>query len=489
MGAELLSTQQMYDADRRTIEQGTSGEELMEEAGKACAEEVIRRWDLCNTAVLCGPGNNGGDGFVIARHLKRAGWPVSVFMFGAPESLSGDAAAMARLWDDPIQDLSRFDLTMSELIVDAVFGAGLTRDISGDLRTLFDRINASDVPVLSVDLPSGVNGDTGEILGTCLLADATVTFARKKLGHALMPGCSVCGEVEVVDIGIPDKVIEEIAPTVQENVPAVWLDNFPSTHPTQHKYDKGHALAISGGALNTGAIRLSARGALRVGAGLVTVACPSSAAIVHAHHLTAIMVKSFADTGGLREILTDRRKNALVFGPGAGVGSETREIVSILCQIERPLVLDADALTSFEHDPSAFFAVLHDKVVLTPHEGEFARLFGAGGDQNKCLRAVQAAQSCGAIVTLKGPDTVIAHPDGRCLVNTNAPPFLATAGSGDVLAGLICGLMAQGVPAFEATGAAVWLHGAAAARCGRGLIAEDLPEALPQILQAFEEPT
>lgn len=485
---EILAVEQMYQADSRTIEAGTPGETLMENAGTACAHAIENQWLPRKTVILCGPGNNGGDGFVIARLLQEKGWPVRLALLGAREKLTGDAAIMANKWQGPIEPLSLDVLNKVELIVDALFGAGLARPIEGKIAELIATINESNVPVAAIDLPSGIDGNSGAVLGIAPRCDLTITFARKKQGHVLAPGRFYCGEIIVADIGIPDDVIDILGIECFENSPNLWATTFPTLDPLGHKYARGHSLVVSGGASATGAARLAAMGALRVGSGLVTVASPPSALLVNASHLTTIMVQSLDGVTGLETLLSDERKNAFVIGPGAGVNERTKENVLTILKTGRAVVLDADAITSFQDAPDQLLAACHDNTVLTPHEGEFVRLFpdldDAYGD--KITRVRQAAKRAGAVVLLKGPDTTIADPSGRVSVNTNATPVLGTAGSGDVLAGLICGLMAQSMPAFDAACAAAWIHGECGKVLGRGLIGEDLPDAVPDVLQVLD---
>jgi len=483
----LLETAQMYDADRQAIEGGVAGAVLMENAGAACASEIARRFDAGPALVLCGPGNNGGDGFVIARHLARRGWTVRVALVGSQDKLKGDAATMAGQWDGEIIPLPETIGPEDGVIVDALFGAGLTRALDGAPAALAEAAAAAGNPVAAVDMPSGIDGNTGAALGPAFRADLTITFFRKKPGHVLSPGRSRCGEVVVADIGIPASVLDAIKPRAFENDLSHWIADLPWPQPEAHKYGRGHALVVSGPEAHTGAARLGARGALRVGAGLVTVASPHDALAENAAHLTTIMLTAFENSLDLASILADRRMTACLVGPAAGVGDVTRSNVQAILDSDAHCVLDADALTSFAQAPAHLFEAIASRgsaaTVLTPHEGEFTRLFGAGEEgASKIGRARSAAERSGAIVVLKGPDTVIAAPDGSAIVNTNAPPDLATAGSGDVLAGIIAGLLAQSMPAFAATAAAVWLHGETGTLCGRGLIAEDLPEALPAVL-------
>jgi NAD(P)H-hydrate epimerase len=393
---------------------------------------------------------------------------------------------MADEWGQPIAELSPPAIAGADLVVDALFGAGLTRPLTGTAAAVVDAVNASGAPVLAVDVPSGLDGTTGQATGPVVRATGTVTFFRRKPGHVLLPGRELCGSLTVADIGIPAAVLREIAPQTFLDAPALWLEGLPWPKLDGHKYARGHALVVSGPAAHTGAARLGARGALRIGAGLVTVASPPDALKVNAAHLTAIMLLPCDGARGLADILADRRKNAVMLGPALGVGAPTREMTLAALSSGAATVLDADAITSFSDHAAELFAAIKAQsrpVVLTPHEGEFQRLFADIGEGSKLQRARKAAASSGAILVLKGADSVIAAPDGRAAINDNAPPWLATAGAGDVLAGFIAGLLAQGMPGFEAACAAVWMHGAAAELVGLGLIAEDLPEHLPDVLR------
>jgi NAD(P)H-hydrate epimerase len=484
---ELLTADEMGRADRLAIEGGVPGATLMERAGRAVAEEVARRFpDKETVAILCGPGNNGGDGFVVARHLVDRGYNVRLGFDGDEARLPKDAAAMAKRFTGRREPLGPDLLSGADVVVDALFGAGLARPVEGALARLIAGVNEVGLPVVAVDVPSGIDGSTGEVRGVAIRATATVTFFRPKPGHLLLPGRLHCGALTVADIGIPESVLAAIEPRTFANEPALWLSHYPWPREDGHKYARGHAVVVSGSVYSTGAARLGARGALRVGAGLVTVASPRDALLVNAAQLTAIMVRESDDARGLASLLADRRKNAVLIGPGVGVGERTKQMVLGALASQAAIVLDADALTSFAESPETLFAAIAARpapVVLTPHDGEFARLFGDLVSVPKLERARKAAARSGAVIALKGPDTMVAAPDGRASINAVTSPFLATAGTGDVLGGMVLGLVAQGMPAFEATSAAVWLHGAAAKDFGPGLSAEDLPEMLPKVLR------
>jgi ADP-dependent NAD(P)H-hydrate dehydratase / NAD(P)H-hydrate epimerase len=478
----LLTTRQMAEADRLTVASGISGVALMENAGRPVAREIMRRWAPRPVIVLCGPGSNGGDGFVAARRLAEADWPVRIALLVPRGQLRSDAAHHAALWRGPVEALTPAALDGAELVVDAIFGAGLSRALAGAAALTLAAAAARRMPIVAVDVPSGLMGDTGASVGA-VAAMLTVTCFRKKPGHLLQPGCALCGEIVVADIGTPASVFEQVMPDTFENAPALWADALPALQPDGNKYTRGHAL-ICGGYPATGAARMAARAAARAGAGLVTIAVPEAALPVYAAALTSVMVSPVSAPADFDRLLADIRYSGLLIGPGAGTGDTTRATVLAMLKTARPTVLDADALSAFKDDPQTLLDAIAGPCVLTPHEGEFGRLFDAGGD--KLTRARAAAHRSGAVIVLKGSDTVIAAPDGRTIINANAPTTLATAGAGDVLAGIVLGLLTQGMAPFDASAAAVWLHGAAAAAFGPGLIAEDLPDLLPGVLRQLE---
>lgn len=483
-GREIISVAQMRAIDARSAELGVPTLELMENAGAAVAEQIMARFPKQPTAVLCGPGDNGGDGYVVARRLKRNGWPVWVETLGDPRALRRDAAEMAARWGGESLRIAE-DNPAPELFVDALFGAGLTRPLEGEAARLARILSRTPERVVAIDLPSGLQGDLGKPLGeACMRAGLTVTFVRKKPAHVLQPGRSYCGEIVVADIGAPREALAEQDIRLWENGPELWAERIPWPGIEAHKHARGHAMVVSGAAGHTGAARLAAMGALRAGAGLVTVLSPKDALAENAAHLTAIMLREVGDADSLA--VAARAAAAVVVGPAAGVTAQTRANAAALAKTPAKLVLDADALTAFEDARQDLFAFTREDHVLTPHVGEFKRVFPDVSiiEDGRVDAARKAAQRAGAVVLLKGPDTVIAAPDGRAAVNTTGTPFLATAGSGDVLAGVIAGFLAQGMTAFDAACAGAWAHGRAGEIAhGPGLIAEDLPAALPAALE------
>ncbi|WP_224824520.1 NAD(P)H-hydrate dehydratase [Cognatishimia sp. MH4019] len=520
----LLSTAQMRAIEAAAMASGAvSGLELMERAGAGVVDAVMRAWpEFAATphcaVVLCGPGNNGGDGFVIARLLAGQGWDVSCYLLGDAGKLPPDARVNHDRWDGigtvhPLEDQDPAIFEGIDLVVDAVFGIGISRPLSEPLSKLLSKWRPAKW--VAVDVPSGLCADSGKLVGRDVpltgLADLTVTFEAPKWGHYLADGPIVCGALEVVPLDILNRgagrraipEVVDVLSTGLNNVVGLQSGQSPKRseegRTDRHKYDRGHALVLSGGPGKTGAARLAARGALRVGAGLVTLGVPPSAQMEVACQVMSIMLARVPDAEALTGLLDDKRFNALCLGPGLGVSDATRTLVLAALDAKRATVLDADALAAFQHDPETLFARLHHGCVLTPHAGEFARLFPdlaeawrdrsvIGEPGSKVTAVREAANRAGCTVLLKGADTVVAVPDGQtrivAAVYGRAAPMLATAGSGDVLAGFITGLMAQGYAPSAAASRAAWLHQECGRMFGPGLIAEDLPEVLPRVLAA-----
>lgn len=486
----LLEPAEMAEADRLAIAAGTPGIVLMDNAGYAVADDLSARHPQgTRVAVVCGPGNNGGDGFVAARVLAERGFVVRLGLLGDRARLTGDAALAAARWRGAVEPATPALLDGATVIVDALFGAGLSRGLTGDAAALVEAINAQHdrgAVVLAVDLPSGIDGRTGAAPGAAVRATRTVTFFRLKPGHLLMPGRAHAGRISVADIGIADRVLDVIGATARRNAPPLWRKYWPAPSLAAHKYERGAALVASGRAESSGAARLAAAAALRAGAGIVTVAAPADAVPIVAAYRAALVVRSAASAAELTGLLADGRLRVLVIGPGLGLDADAAARVRAGLASQAALVLDADAVTLAAADPHPVFAAIAARaapVVLTPHEGEFRRLFPdlVG---SKLDRARAAAVRSGGIVVLKGADTVVAAPDGRAVINDNAPPALATAGSGDVLAGIVAGLLAQGVPAFEAAAMAVWIHGRTGTVAGPGSIADDFVDAIRAVMAA-----
>lgn len=513
---EILTATQTRAIEAAAIASGAvTGLQLMERAGQGVIDAIFAQWpELAKTdqraVVLCGPGNNGGDGFVAARVLKEWGWEVDVFLYGAPETLPPDAKVIYARWlamgDVGALTAQTWDNTNFPgpyaLLIDALFGIGLSRSVDLPLFAVrpVSQSAGHAYKVVAIDIPSGLCANTGRVVGReCVAADMTVTFHSAKAGHILADGPEFCGELRVIDLGLPqpnwsDRLQPVAVQTIEKTVGLGKLSG--------HKYRHGHALILAGGVGHGGAARLAARGALRIGAGLVTVACPPAAMIENAARLDAVMLRAVQDGAGLAQILTDARINALCIGPGLGVDRAAQMLGVVLADAAvnpRPTVIDADGLTALAQNPR-LFEMLHKDCVLTPHGGEFARMFpdiaaklaapvttGAGYSKVDAVRT--AAQRAGCVVLFKGADTVIADPDGNISVNAavydRAAPWLATAGSGDVLAGFITGLLARGFSAMQSAETGAWLHVSCALSFGPGLIAEDLPEAVPAVFRGL----
>ncbi|MCJ8147622.1 NAD(P)H-hydrate dehydratase [Shinella sedimenti] len=481
----LLTPENMGQVDRAAAASGLSSYGLMERAGQAVAACALRRFPgALRFVILCGPGNNGGDGYVVARALRAAGTEIAVHALGEPAALRGDAATAFAQFTGSVAPLADYHPRSGDVVVDALFGAGLGRNLAADVIATIEAINESAVPVLAVDLPSGIDGRTGAVRGAAFQAAATVTFMCRKPGHLLLPGRMMTGDLEIFDIGIPERILLAQGGKIGVNAPAAWRHVLPVKTGAGHKYVRGHLAVFSGPATATGAGRLSAMAGLRAGAGLVTLLSPTAALSANAAHLTAVMLKVVNGDGDLSALLEDVRLKTFVLGPGFGDGERARRYADLIASGERRLVLDADGITAFRDDPQMLFDLFAEgepRLVLTPHDGEFARLFpdlAEDSTLSKIERGQKAAARSNGVVILKGADTVIAAPDGRALVNENAPPWLATAGSGDVLAGLVGAHLAQGMPAFEAAASAVWRHGEAGRTAGEGLTAETLIDAL-----------
>jgi hydroxyethylthiazole kinase-like uncharacterized protein yjeF len=478
----LIDPTAMSRIDSSAEASGISIASLMERAGQAVAASVLSHYpQAVRYVAFCGIGNNGGDGFVAARALRESGADVAVYVFGDVAKLKGAAKQAFEGCGLAIEPLHSYTPRAGDVVIDAIFGAGLSRDVPAEVVDLINAVDKAALPVIAIDLPSGLCGRRGVPLGRAFHAGRTITFMARKPGHVLMPGRSLCGVVEVFDIGIPHRILREHAGLVCDNHPALWRDAFPKADEDTHKFKRGHLTVFSGPSHATGAARMTAMAGFRAGAGIVTIAAPLEALPVLSATLTAVMVSVIENDQELAVWRDDRRHATYVLGPGFGDFEKARRFVSLLK--DKALVLDADGITAFKEDPEQLFAVFASDAprILTPHEGEFGRLFpkvAANADMTKIEKAQAAAAASNAVIIYKGADTVIAAPDGRAVVNTNAPSYLATAGSGDVLAGIAGGFLAQQVPAFEAAAAAVWLHGETAQHLGPGLTAEDLAAAV-----------
>jgi hydroxyethylthiazole kinase-like uncharacterized protein yjeF len=477
----LIEPESVGKIDAACVQSGIPGFRLMTAAGLAVVASALRHFPGARRfAVLAGPGNNGGDAYIAAGALKKAGAPVEVFQLKPGQPSTDDAARALAGCDVAPQSMNAYEPAEGDVVIDGIFGAGLSRDVPPELKALIGKVERLRLQVLAIDLPSGIDGRTGQVLGAAFKADVTVTFMALRPGMLLLPGREHCGVVEIAEIGVPKRLIEAHRSNVHVNNPEIWKDYERPHDASVHKYSRGALVVFSGGASHTGAARLTANAGLKAGAGLVTIASPTEAMEVNATHLTAVMLRQIDNIDDLNAWIEDKRLSTFVLGPGFGIGAKARDFT--LALRDRKLVLDADGITSCKDDPRILFdafATGEPHLILTPHEGEFRRLFPDIADDaslSKADKAIAAARRANAAVIYKGSDTVIASPDGRAAINTNAPPSLATAGSGDVLAGICGALLAQGYPAYEAACAAVWYHGEAAKRTEEGLTAETLAE-------------
>ena len=483
----VVTAAEMRAAEAVLFDRGTPSFDVMATAGRAVVEAIQQRWPVPfkRALVLAGPGNNGGDGFIIARELEALGWEVHVAAARPRDAYAGDAARAAALWGGSLSELEPGALARLDdgdcLVIDAIFGIGLTRPVDNEIKAVIHGLHGRPCPVVAVDVPSGVNADTGAVMGAAPRAALTVTFGWPKPGHLLLPGREWARDLVVADIGCRDEDLRDLAMIARVNGTPLWRGHLPLPSASDHKYTRGHALVV-GGAAMPGATRLASRAARRIGIGMLTVAAPREA---HGYYLIdqpGLIVREAADAGGVKALLEDHRFTATLVGSGLPPEPGTRAMVEAAAAANRPLVIDGGGLGAFAGAVGTLAGIGRADIVLTPHDGEFGRLFpDRKGD--KLQRAREAARAIGCTVVLKGADTVIAAPDGRTAINTDAPAWLATAGSGDVLAGLILGLLGQGMPPFAAAAAGVSLHGMAGTAFGPGLIAEDLPELMPEVLR------
>ncbi|MGN7661408.1 MAG: NAD(P)H-hydrate dehydratase [Anaplasma sp.] len=436
--------------------------DLIRRAGAAVVRELVRHFSRQPVVILCGPGNNGRDGAVVAKFLRSTGWQVRVLEFSRRGGVAGGVGS---------ETLDGFSIS-EKIVVDAIFGIGLSRPVVGDILRVIEWVNASDKCVVSIDIPSGINSDTGEVMGIAIKSDLTVTFSCLKFGHVISPGRYYSGRICVKDIGL-----EIFGPHAFRNSPSLWRELIPIPDYKSHKYNRGYAVVCSVGMRSVGAVKLATLGALRIGAGAVAVACEDSEIALYAGSLTAVMYKTY------EEAFCDSRVTALLIGSGGDVLDQyLKEKVLAVLNLDKKCVLDAGAISVFQDDVDVLLSHISGRsVVMTPHEGEFKRIF-PGLSGSVVERAKSAAEMSGAIVVLKGHDTVIAAPDARVVVNNNAPSSLATVGSGDVLAGIITGLISTGMPEFFAACCGVWIHGECGKRHAFGLIADDIIQRIPKEL-------
>lgn len=465
MSQELLTVEQIKMAEEKAMAAGVSEKTLMERAGQAVVEVILKEFSPRQVLVFCGPGKNGGDGQVVAHLLEAEGWHVKVI---STKKLP------------PVAKLEKA-LLEAELIVDGIFGTGLSQPLGDDILSLVRLINLSGKPVVAIDIPTGIETDSGHCSGGAIKATLTVTFFRARPGHYLVPGRLLCGQLFVKDIGIAETLLPQTS--VSLNGPSLWVNSLKVPQPMDHKYSRGSCLIVGTGSM-PGAVRLASLAARRIGAGLVRLMCKVEEYPVFATVAWGDIVTPLGSAQEFLDWTMDGHSHSLLWGTGALPQESTRQQAILLLESKKPCVLDGGALSSFEGRTPELTRHLHENVILTPHEGEFQRLFPhLSFLKNKVEKAHKAAAEAGAIIVLKGYDTIIASPMGEIIINGNAPATLSTAGTGDVLAGLMAGLLAQDLDPFQAAAAAVWIHGEAANRVGLGLIAEDLLGEIPRILQ------
>jgi NAD(P)H-hydrate epimerase len=491
-GMPVVTAAEMRHAEKALFARGVPSFDVMATAGRAVVEAITERWPnrFRRALVLAGPGNNGGDGFIVARELAAMDWMVHVAAARPLDGYEGDAGRAAALWGvGPARlepgALARLD-DGDTLVVDAIFGIGLARPVEGEAKAVIQALHGRPCPIVAVDVPSGIDADTGAVLGAAPRAALTVTFGWPKRGHLLLPGREWARDVAVADIGCRDEELPDLPATPRVNGAPVWRSALPLPSASDHKYSRGHTLVVGGHAM-PGATRLASRAARRIGVGMLTVAAPREAHPFYLSDQPGLIVRPMENAEDLAALLEDKRITAILVGSGLPPSAETRGLVETAIRSGRPVVIDGGGLTAFAGDPSGLARLGRADIVLTPHAGEFARLFpNLDRVRDKVSRARDAARECRCTLVLKGADTVIASPGSAGAINMDAPAWLATAGSGDVLAGLVAGLLGQGAGPFEAAAAAVSLHGMAGAAFGPGLIAEDLPELIPEVLRGLE---
>ncbi|MDX1950377.1 MAG: NAD(P)H-hydrate dehydratase [Rickettsiales bacterium] len=497
---KIFSAENTKKADSEAERFGISNFTLMCNAGEKSADLVDKILDYKKKGdavyILCGVGNNGGDGYITARILKERGYDIRLSNIGDLRKVSEltlQAMDFAVSSGIEIEEFDEDYLEQADLIIDAIFGIGLKRDITGDIAEIIEKINyaknsqKNKFLVFSLDVPSGVCSNTGEVRNIAIQADYTISYQTPKIGCYLLPAKNYVGKIEVADIGIPDEAFSEIYNPYFINSTDLWLDKFPFPKLESHKYHKGHIVIDGGEEDFTGASRMASIASMRVGAGLATICADEKSLPIYATSMLSVMVKRLKEIEDLEKYIKLKKVNSAVLGCGSGFDILAPLRVYHCLEEKLACVIDADVFSIFQEKPKEFIKALkkNKKSVLTPHEGEFKRVFNVDG--SKIERASKAAKLCDNVIVLKGNDTIIASPDGRIAVNNNAPTWLATAGSGDVLAGIIGGLLAQNMPSFEAACAGVWIHSECANILGQGLISEDLIDAIPLVLQSLSQ--
>ena len=510
----LVTANEIQAMDRETIENfGVPGIVLMECAGRGAtrilAEKCIRTADL-NVGVMAGRGNNGGDGFVIARYLTFRGIPVTVYLLSVKEKVKGDAAANLALLsklDIPVVELPdiesfqkhKEEIQQHDIWVDAILGTGLNSDVTGYFKTVIETINDLNKPVFAVDIPSGLNSDTGQPCGCCVHADVTATFAFAKIGHLVYPGTAYTGDLNIIDIGIPPHIAKAVDPKQHLLTEHVLHDLIYQRRPDTHKGTTGHVLVIAGSPGKTGAAAMTAMSAMRVGAGLVTLGIARSLNAIAEMQVLEAMTAPLPETvsgilgAGAEKVILELSagKKCVALGPGLGQADETRQLLlEILPKIKIPIVIDADGINNLSGNVE-ILKDCHGPLVLTPHPGEMARLTATSvaavqTDRIACAR--NFATEFQVHLVLKGARTIVAHPDGHVFINPTGNSGMASGGMGDILTGIIAGLIAQGYQPDEAARLGTYMHGAAADSLADnmapfGYLASEVMNAIPTQLK------
>ena len=459
---------------------------FMKNAGKQVFDLIKKNFkNKQPKIVLCGPGNNGGDGFIIAKHLIDHGHKTKVYALLNKKSYKGDAFKALNEYGEKIKKISSFRIKKNALIVDAIFGIGLSRNIKGKLKEIFDQINKSNNCVVSVDIPSGVCSNTGEILGSAIKADFTITFHRKKIGHILGLGKKFSGKIKVVDIGFSQKKMNT---QCLKNSPNLWIRYFPWKKTSDHKYSRGRAVVYGGQKEFTGAAILSAQAALKTGTGSVKIICSKNTLQIYSIKFPSVLKTEINNICQLEYFLKKEKITSILIGPGSGSNKKIKEITKLILRKVKYVVLDADALTCFREDLKSLYSLLDKNKIITPHLGEFHKIFPKiNKNLNSIDKALNAVKLIKSNIVLKGPTTIIASYNKKIVINNHSSSELAVIGSGDVLSGIIVSLIGQKkMNPFLAGCAATWLHGDIAKNYGKGLIAEDIVRGIPAALKRLK---
>ena len=475
MSSFILSSKQVYEVEKNI----KPSFDLMNNAGKLSAKYINKNLPKKNILVLCGTGGNGGDGFITGNELKKYKWNVTISIIGDIEKITGDSLKAYKKLKIKNTNFNDINLDNIDYVIDAIFGIGLNRNLDNEYIKTIEKINNKKLPVIALDIPSGVNSDNGTISNATFNCFLTLTYSAYKLGHYLLPSAEKCGKIVLLDIGIPKPLIKNTKPVINLNSPSIWKDKIVWPKVNDHKYSRGCIVIIGGPKEMTGAARLAAKAAQRAGSGIVILACDKNSSDIYYRTLTSQIVKSYRNIPELKNIIKDKRINSVVIGPGLGINN--KNVVKNVLKHSNNIIIDADAITCFQNDIKSFKDLIRNKtVILTPHEGEFKKLF-PNIKGNLVDKAIYAAKKLNSIIVLKSANTIIASQNNHVILNKYGSRWLATAGSGDVLAGIIGALLSNGMDAFHAAAFGVWIHSSAGIYFGPGLIAEDISDLIPKI--------